>query len=115
MYDRRIQNEKIFPAFFSPEKQLKRRAEVEKLMLNGEYLHDGASELKYIGDINSVPALLVVLKKNPPDSKGVMICTAAHALSALQTITGAKPGIRDEDWNDWWEKYQAERKAKIAQ
>lgn len=97
------------------EEDLKRRAQVEKLMLDGEYLHDGAGELKYIGDINSVPALLVVLKKHPPDSNGLMVCTTAHALSALQTITGAKPGIRFEDWNAWREKYQAEQKAKTAQ
>ena len=94
------------------EKDLKRRAEVHKLMLKGEYLHDGAGELSYIGDISSVPALLVVLKENPPMSSGSMICTAAHALQALRKITGANPGIKYEDWSAWWEKYQEEQKAK---
>ena len=94
------------------EKDLKRRAEVHKLMLNGEYLHDGAGELLYIGDISSVPALLVVLKKNPPYPNGTMICTAAHALQALRKITGANPGIKYEDWSAWWEKYQEEQKDK---
>ncbi len=93
------------------EKDLKRRAEVHKLMLKGEYLHDGAIELADIGDINSVPALLVVLKKNPPMPNGGMICTAAHALQALRKITGANPGIKYEDWSAWWEKYQEEQKA----
>lgn len=94
------------------EKDLKRRAELHKLMLKGEYLHDGAGELLYIGDISSVPALLVVLKKNPPMPNGGMICTAAHALQALRKITSANPGIKYEDWSAWWEKYQEEQKAK---
>jgi hypothetical protein len=94
------------------EKDLKRRAEVHKLMLKGEYLHDGAIELQYIGDISSVPALLVVLKKNPPMPSGSVICTTAHALQALRKITGANPGIKYEDWSAWWEKYQEEQKAK---
>jgi hypothetical protein len=94
------------------EKDLKRRAEVHKLMLKGEYLHDGAGELTDIGDISSVPALLVVLKKNPPMSNGSMICTTAHALQALQKITGANAGKTYEDWRAWWEKYQEEQKGK---
>ncbi len=94
------------------EKDLKRRGEVHKLMLKGEYLHDGAGELADIGDISSVPALLVVLKKNPPMANGSMICTTAHALQALRKITGANPGIKYEDWSAWWEKYQEEQKAK---
>ena len=93
------------------EKDLKRRAEVHKLMLKGEYLHDGSGELARIGDISSVPALLVVLKKNPPMSNGTMICTAAHALQALRKITDANPGIKYEDWSAWWKKYQEEQKA----
>lgn len=88
------------------EKDLKRRAEVHKLMLRGEYLHDGAIELQHIGDISSVPALLIVLKKNPLMPSGSMICTAAHALQALRKITGVNPGIKYEDWSAWWEKYQ---------
>ncbi|MBC7796592.1 MAG: hypothetical protein H7Z37_06950 [Pyrinomonadaceae bacterium] len=88
------------------EKDLKRRAEVHKLMLKGEYLHDGAEELLYIGDISSVPALLVVLKKNPPYPNGMMVCTTAHALQALRKVTSANPGKTYEDWSAWWEKYQ---------
>lgn len=94
------------------EKDLKRRAEVHKLMLKGEYLHDGAIELQTIGDISSVPALLVVLKKNPPYSNGTMVCTTAHALQALWKITGANLGNKYEDWSAWWEKYQEEQKSK---
>lgn len=92
------------------EKDLKRRAEIHKQILNGENLHDGALHLQSIGDISSVPALLVVLKKNPPLPSGSIICTAAHALIALRKITGANPGTKYEDWNAWWEKYQEEHK-----
>jgi hypothetical protein len=94
------------------ERDLKRRAELHELMLKGKYLHDGAIELSYIGDISSVPALLVVLKENPPRPNGAMICTTSHALGALQKITGADPGLTYEDWSAWWVKYQEEQKAK---
>ena len=67
---------------------------IHKMMLNGEYQHDGSSELVYIGDISSVPALLQVLKDNPstrmPDGRLFGICTAAHAYEALVKITGNK-------------------------
>ena len=92
------------------EKDLKRRAEIHEKMLRGEYLHDGALELKYIGDITSVPALLVVLKKHPPAPDGLMVCTTGHALDALRKLTGANPGIRYEDWNVWWQSYQQTHK-----
>lgn len=96
---------------FTP-KQLKRRAEVHKLMLKGEYLHDGALELLSIGDISSVPALLVVLKKHPPRPDGVMICTTAHAVQALQKITGANLDAKYEAWSSWWEEHQRKQKEK---
>ena len=90
------------------EKDISRRDYIHKRMLAGEYLHDGSGELLYIGDITSVPSLLVVLKKHPPDSNGMMVCTTAHALQALQTITGANPGKTYEAWRNWWEQYQKE-------
>jgi len=97
------------------EKDLKRRAEITEKMLKGEYLHDGSLELARIGDISSVPALLIVLKKNPPSKNGTVICTAAHALTALATITKANPGITYDEWNQWWENYQKEQTAKTEQ
>lgn len=80
-----------------------RKAEVEKEMLEGKRLHDGALELQTIGDVDSVPALLVVLKENPPSSNGMVVCTTAHALAALRSITGENPGNRYEDWQKWHE------------
>ena len=83
-----------------------RRDEVEAKMMRGEYLHDGPGELSRIGDIESVPALLVVLKENPLFPNGTMVCTRAHALSALRQITGAYPGATDDAWLGWWTEYK---------
>lgn len=83
-----------------------RRDVVEAKMMKGEYLHDGPSELIRVGDIDSVPALLVVLKKNPIFPNGTMICIRAHALSALRQITGAYPGATDDAWLGWWAEYK---------
>ena len=93
-----------------------RRNAIHKMMLNGEYQHDGSSELLYIGDISSVPALLQVLKDNPPsimaDGKSIGICTAAHAYEALVKITGNKESKTYEEWKAWWEQYQKEHSVK---
>jgi hypothetical protein len=91
------------------EKDLKRKKEIEQKMLKGELLHDGSGELAYIGDLDSVPALLVVLRKNPAMPNGTMICTRAHALMALRKITGENPGSRTEDWEKWWSNHQVEQ------
>ena len=85
---------------------IERRDEVEAMMMRGEYLHDGPAELRRLGDIDSVPALLVVLKENPPYPNGTMICTRAHAIAALRELTGAYPGPTNEEWFQWWETYK---------
>lgn len=85
---------------------IKRRDEVEAKRMRGEYLHDGPSELRHVGDIDSIPALLVVLKENPPYPNGTMVCTRAHALAALRELTGAYPGETNEAWFEWWEEYK---------
>lgn len=84
------------------EEDMKKKNEVEKKMLNEEYLHDGSLELAEIGDMNSVPALLVVLRKYPSKGKAV-VCTKVHALMALRKITGENLGNQVEDWEPWWE------------
>lgn len=83
-----------------------RRDEVEAKMMRGEFLHDGPSELIHVGDIDSVPAILVVLKESPLSPNGTMVCTRAHALSALRQITGANLGATDEAWFGWWADYK---------
>ena len=85
---------------------IERRNEIESKMMRGEYLHDGAVELASLGDIDSVPALLVVLRENPAKPNGVMVCTTAHALITLKTLTGADAGITHEAWSTWWEDYK---------
>lgn len=105
-----------------------RRKEIEAFMLKGEYQHDGSIELRCIGTIESVPALLKVLENNPPriiylpkdrekaakgDKKALndreprksYICTYSHAVSALHKITGQN-FIDYDDWKKWWEDYQ---------
>ena len=102
----RVKAKKV-PSVPSPADIAVRREAIHKLMLNGEYQHDGAGELLGIGDISSVPALLRVLKDNPPirktDGRITYICTTAHALSALRKITGINGGATYEEWNVWWE------------
>ena len=85
-----------------------RRVEIEARMLKGEYLHDGSLDLYSIGDMSSVPALLVVLKEYSPAANGAVVCSAAHALEALRKITGVNPGSTYEAWSSWWEKHQKE-------
>ena len=77
------------------------KVKIEKKMLKGDYLHDGSGILAEIGDMDSVPALLVVLHKYPSKGGG-MICTKAHAISALRKITGQNLGDQAEDWEGWW-------------
>jgi hypothetical protein len=93
----------------SPAEIARRREEIHRMMLKGEYQHDGAGELLYIGNMSSVPALLRVLKDNPPitmpDGRKSYICTYAHAAAALGKITGHK-ATSYEEWVAWWEQYQ---------
>ena len=100
------------PSVASVEEVAARREHIHKRMLNGEYQHDGSLELLGIGDITSVPALLQVLKDNPPtimpDGQSFGICTIAHAYAALVTITGNKNSRTYEEWSKWWEQYQKE-------
>lgn len=109
---------------YRPATDDERRRDIEARMLKGEYHHDGSGELMYIGTIESVPALLQVLKANPPYVEKVeplpppapgrpphppqpppkkwFICTYAHAVAALRKITGQK-FTEYEDWLAWWE------------
>lgn len=48
-----------------------------------------------------LPMLLCSLKSFG-ESKGPFICTQAHCVDALQSITGATPGHNYSDWVKWW-------------
>ena len=75
---------------------------IEKQLLNGKYEHDGSGKLLYIGTIESVPALLAVVKHYKVGPGGIMICTRAHALAALAKITNQSLGSSYEAWASWW-------------
>jgi hypothetical protein len=102
---RKKQNTIKTTTIVSKQSDNERRISIEKRMLKGEYLHDGASALLYIGTIDSVPALLKVLELTPVrenDGKKSYVCTYAHAVSALKKITGQN--FTDyQDWKTWWE------------
>ncbi len=89
------------------DQETKENTEAE--MLSGEDHHDGSLTLAYIGDIDSVPALLKVLQDNPPAPDGTMACTTEHAIEALKKITGADPGYTYKKWNAWWQRYQRDQ------
>lgn len=102
-----------------------RRKSVEERMFKGDYQHDGSLELRYIGTLESVPALLKVLKDLhpierepeipvPPSIPGqppvqipkkplYFICTYHHAVQTLRRITGQNLNYYPE-WNEWWER-----------
>lgn len=104
------------PAEPSPAQIAARREAVHAMMLEGGYQHDGAGELLYIGDITSVPALLRVLKDNPPierpDGRLSYVCTTVHAISALVKVTGHSGPRNYEEWSAWWGQYQRENPRK---
>jgi hypothetical protein len=85
--------------------------EYKKLLLAGEGVdHDWPSELAETGDVNCVPALIAVLKRNPIEADGSMICTRDHCLQALRKLTGADLGDTDEVWIRWWAENQKKPK-----
>ena len=64
--------------------------------------HDAFLVLIREGDADSIPYLLWALRWQP-DTKGVMTCTKAHCIKALERITGHKAGCNYQDWATWWE------------
>ncbi|HEX8494982.1 MAG TPA: WG repeat-containing protein [Pyrinomonadaceae bacterium] len=111
----RICEPKIKPPPPTPAELARRRKEIYKLIFKGQYQHDGAGELLYIGDMTSVPALLRILKDKPPivlaDGRRTYICTYAHAATALAKITGVK-AVTYEEWTAWWAEYQKSHQKK---
>ena len=84
---------------------VKRREELHRLILSGKNEHNGTAELLEIGNISSVPALLKVLKDNPPvqaNGRTRFTVTAALAVAALMKITGLNMGATYEEWSKWW-------------
>ncbi len=81
--------------------------EYKMMLLTGEGNdHDWPSDLADTGDISCVPALIAVLKRNPIEEDGSMICTRDHCLKALRKLTGENLDNTDEVWIHWWAEYQ---------
>jgi hypothetical protein len=96
---------------------IKRREEIHRLILSGTNEHNGTAELLEIGNISSVPALLRVLKDNPPvraNGRTRFTITAALAVAALMKITGLNMGATYEEWNNWWEQRNRYNDAVVA-
>ena len=61
------------------------------------------------GKGSDLPVLLFGLQSLGDTTNGVMVCTKAHCLDALRTITGANPGVNYSDWAKWYhEQYKTE-------
>jgi hypothetical protein len=78
-------------------------AYIEREILAGKFLHDDIGALIHVGTIELVPALLRVLDYYNLDANCSMICTRAHALTALYKITGQHLGSTYEAWSAWWD------------
>jgi len=65
--------------------------------------HDAFLALADIGNAKSVPLLIRALKwQDPPDEEGSMVCTTAHCVSALKSLTGHDVAYTFQEWNKWW-------------
>jgi hypothetical protein len=64
--------------------------------------HDAFIYLIHCGNYESVPLLINALRWYPSEGEA-MVCTKAHCLKALQTITGHDAGNDYRDWAEWWD------------
>jgi hypothetical protein len=66
--------------------------------------HDPLIELIDLGDASSIPALIQALGKMgdvPREGPYGSVCTRAHCLEALRTITNQDAGRNASDWQQW--------------
>ena len=64
--------------------------------------HDAFLLLKDCGDSSSVPDLIRALRRQPkPSPGGGIVCTTAHCISALQTITHQNICNDPDAWARW--------------
>jgi len=64
--------------------------------------HDAFLHLRKIGNKDSVPLLIRALRWQRPPKDGVMVCTTAHCLDTLRSLTGQDFGTDYDKWENWW-------------
>ncbi len=64
--------------------------------------HDAFLVLQRVGTKESVPILIDALWWMDSGPGDRVVCTHAHAVSALESITGLRLGLRHESWAAWW-------------
>jgi hypothetical protein len=67
----------------------------------GSY-HDAALTVLAHRDRKSVSNLITSLRWQEWEDGDVMLCTRAHTIKAIQTITGAAVGDTAREWRRWW-------------
>ena len=74
--------------------------------------HDDPGILAEHGSVESVPAILAALKRNPADPSGGGTCCRAACLIALRQIAGSDQGTTDHGWEQWWRGYRRSHPAR---
>ncbi len=65
--------------------------------------HDAFLSLVAVGDQTSIPVLIRSLARvEKPNKDGVVVCTSAHCLQALRTVTGEDFGYDVAAWERWY-------------
>lgn len=81
--------------------------EIEKRLLDSTGSdHDDPGILAYHGTIESVPAVLAALKRNPAGQSGGGTCCRSACLMALRQLSGSYHGTTDREWGQWWRSYR---------
>ncbi len=65
--------------------------------------HDAFLHLRHIGNAESVPLLVQALKWQKPDENELHVCTVAHCVDALRSLTGEDFGFSSRAWELWWD------------
>ena len=88
-----------------------RRPILHEQIIKYPHSHDSYIDLIAIGDASSVPYLIRALawegRSEPaPGRVWGMVCTRAHVLEALSTITNQDAGPNTEDWWRWYDAHR---------
>ena len=86
---------------------------IERRLLDGTGSdHDDPGILAQHGTVESVPAILAALKRNPAGPAGDGSCCRAACLIALRQLAGSDQGTSDREWELWWRDYRRTRPAR---